>query len=80
LPIFLMWIYLNWVIILGGIVLVSVIENGIGSQDTVHKPQRAVRITLEMFSDQKLDQRLESLLSRKGLKKLIETIDEEGDI
>lgn len=80
LPIFLMWIYLNWVIILGGIVLVSVIENGIGSQDTVREPQRAVRITLEMFSDQKLDQRLESLLSRKGLKKLIETIDEEGDI
>lgn len=79
LPVFLMWIYLNWVIILGGIVLVSVIDSGASSTFVRKEPQKAVRITVELFSDQKLNQRLEGMFGKKELKKLIETLDEEGD-
>jgi membrane protein len=79
LPIFLMWIYLNWVIILGGIVLVSVIDSGLNNGFVRKEPQKAVRITLEMFSDSKMNQRLEGIISKHELKNLIETIDEEGD-
>lgn len=79
LPIFLMWIYVNWVIILGGIVLVSVIDSQ-GSKELIRKePQKVVRVTMEMFSDQKLNQRLESMMHKNDLKKLIEALDEEGD-
>lgn len=79
LPIFLMWIYINWAIILGGIVLVSVIENQ-DSRELIRKePRKVVRITLEMFSDQKLNQRLEGILTKKDLKKLAETITEEEE-
>ncbi|MDY0152331.1 MAG: YihY family inner membrane protein [Candidatus Cloacimonas sp.] len=79
LPIFLMWIYINWVIILGGIVLVSVIDSQ-DSRELIRKePRRVVRITLEMFTDQKLNQRLEGLMTKKDLKILADTITEEEE-
>ncbi len=79
LPIFLMWVYLNWAIILGGIVLVSVLENP-DRDNTLHRePQRAVRITLEMFSNQKLNERLQAFVDKKELIKMIEDIQEEKD-
>jgi membrane protein len=79
LPIFLLWIYVNWVIILGGIVLVSVIDSP-DTDDLLRKePHRVVRVTLEMFSNQKLNERLEGVISRKEVKKLVEAIEEEED-
>ncbi len=79
LPIFLMWVYLNWVIILGGIVLVSVLENP-DKENTLRKePQRAVRITLEMFSNQKLNERLQAIMDKKDMKRLFDTIEEDSE-
>ena len=79
LPIFLMWVYLNWAIILGGIVLVSVLENP-DKENTLRKePQRAVRITLEMFSNQKLNERLQAIMDKKDMKRLFDTIEEDSE-
>jgi uncharacterized BrkB/YihY/UPF0761 family membrane protein len=78
LPIFLFWIYINWLIILGGIVLVSIIDNR-DSEEVIQKvPQHVVRISLEMFSDEKLNQNLTSYISRKDIKDLVELIDKDG--
>ncbi|MCB5271560.1 MAG: YihY family inner membrane protein [Candidatus Cloacimonetes bacterium] len=77
LPIFLFWIYVNWIIILAGIVLVSVIDKGI-REEVMHKePQKVVRLTLEMFSDGKLNQRLEKFMNKKAIKDLVDQIDED---
>jgi len=78
LPIFLFWIYVNWLIILGGIVLVSVIDNR-ESEEIIQKvPERVVRISMEMYSDGKLNESLKSYLSKKDIKDLVELIDEDG--
>ncbi|MDI3503858.1 MAG: rane protein [Candidatus Cloacimonadota bacterium] len=79
LPIFLFWIYVNWIIILGGIVMVSVIDKGVRSQVIQKSPQKVVRISLEMYSDDKLNQRLESYINKKDIKELVEQFDEDGD-
>lgn len=66
LPIFLTWIYFNWVVIIGGIVLVSVLE----SKDNPNlKPlsKETLRLTVEMYSDQKLNRKLEGIVSREEL-------------
>jgi membrane protein len=79
LPIFLMWIYINWAIILGGIVLVSVIDSQESREIIGKEPKKVVRITMEMYTDSKLNQRLEGILTKKEVKNLVEAIDEEGD-
>jgi len=79
LPIFLMWIYVNWAIILGGIVLVSVIDNPEGLDGMRKAPKQMVRVTLEMYSNAKLNKRLEGIVTKKELKNIIDSIDEEGN-
>jgi len=67
LPIFLTWIYFNWVIIMGGIVLVSVLDSN-GELDEMEKePRRTVRLTVEMYSDNSLNRRLEGLVDKQDL-------------
>ncbi|MDD4309879.1 MAG: YihY/virulence factor BrkB family protein [Candidatus Cloacimonetes bacterium] len=80
LPIFLMWIYINWVIILGGVVLVSIIDNMGKKEIAGTTPKQIVRVTLEMYSNNKLNQRLEGLLNKKELKHLSEVVEEDGDL
>lgn len=77
LPIFLMWIYVNWVIVLGGIVLVSVLNNGGEYEEKKKQPKKMVRVTLEMYSDSKLNARLEKILGREDLMELTDALDEE---
>ncbi|MCB5263670.1 MAG: YihY family inner membrane protein [Candidatus Cloacimonadaceae bacterium] len=79
LPIFLFWIYINWMIILGGIVLVSVIDKDVREEVIQKTPERVVKITLEMFSDSKLNNRLESFINKKDIKDLVEQFDEDGN-
>jgi len=79
LPIFLLWIYINWAIILGGMVLVSEMENKKNGGFLTKEPHNAVRITMELFTNQKLNQRLEGILSKEELKKLADTLNEEDD-
>ncbi len=77
LPIFLFWIYVNWIIILSGIVLVSVIDKSI-REDIIHQePQKVVRITIEMYSDSKLNKRLENYITKKDIKDLVDEIDKD---
>lgn len=77
LPIFLTWIYVNWVIILGGIVLVSVLENRDFDVEKAYEPQKTVRLTIEMYSNGRLNERFEKLMGKKDLKQLIENIEED---
>lgn len=79
LPIFLLWIYVNWAIILGGMVLVSVIENNKTGGFLTKEPHNAVRITMELFTNQKLNQRLEGIMNKENLKKMVDTLNEEDD-
>lgn len=67
LPIFLMWVYFNWVIIMGGIVLVSVLDKKGEVKDLVEEPYKTVRMTLELYSDDNLNRRLEGLVNKKDL-------------
>lgn len=67
LPIFLMWIYFNWVIIMGGIVLVSVLDSKGEVEDLVKEPHQTVRMTLELYSNDSLNRRLEGLVDKKDL-------------
>ncbi len=76
-PIFLLWIYVNWLIILGGIVLVSVIDVRKNPERLAAEPKRLLRLTLEMYSNQKLNQKLERFITREELKELSETLDGE---
>ena len=43
------------------------------------EPHNAVRITMELFTNQKLNQRLEGILRKEELKKLTDTLNEEDD-
>lgn len=76
LPITLMWIYLNWVIIIGGIVLISVIDQKDNLRFVRKTPQKVIRITLEMFTDKKLNNRIEDYLNKTDLKGLAEIIED----
>ena len=78
LPIFLFWIYVNWMIILGGVVLVSVIDNKDNEEIIQKVPQQVVRLSLEMYSDGKLNESLKSYISKQDIKDLVELIDKEG--
>ncbi len=73
LPIFLFWIYFNWVIILGGVVLVSILEHKEKALDTVSK-KHYVRVTLEMYTDRKMDKEMVTLLHKEKLPELVETL------
>ena len=77
LPIFLMWIFVNWVIILGGIVLVSVLDNSAEDVEKKKQPKKMVRVSLEMYSDTKLNERLEKIFGKEDLMKLADVLDEE---
>lgn len=77
LPIFLMWIYLNWVIILAGVVLVSMIETKDNATMLESNPLGTVRITMEMYADKKLATRLEGVLGKKEFKEIIKELEEE---
>ncbi|MCK9557788.1 MAG: YihY family inner membrane protein [Candidatus Cloacimonetes bacterium] len=78
LPIFLFWIYVNWLIILGGIVLVSVIDKDVREEVIQKKPEQVVKVTLEMYSDSKLNNRLETYINKKDIKDLVDQFDEDG--
>lgn len=79
LPIFLLWMYVNWVIIMSGMVFVSVYENKRNNKATVERPQQMVRVTVEMYTDSKLNKRLEKLLAPDELKDIVHQLDKKED-
>ncbi len=76
LPIFLFWIYVNWVIILGGMVLVTILEHKEKALDEV-PDKHYVRVTLEMYTNRKKDKELETLLDKEKAREMINIITEE---
>jgi len=76
LPIFLFWIYLNWVIILAGMVLVTVLEQKEKALDITDK-KHFVRLTLEMYTDKKMDKAVDTILSKDTVSELVEKLTKE---
>jgi YihY family inner membrane protein len=79
LPIFLLWIYVNWVIIMSGMVMVSVYERRRNNKETLESPQQMLRVTVEMYSDSKLNKRIEKLLAPDKLKDIVYRLDKDED-
>jgi len=77
-PIFLFWMYVNWVIILGGIVLVSIFEYKDQAILKRNEMTKRVRMTLEFYVDEQLRNKVEKLLPDKDVLKIFETYDNEG--
>lgn len=75
LPIFLLWIYLNWLIVLSGIVMVAVFEDKNNLEND--EPKNMARVSVELFSDGKLRAVLEKTISGAELKELIQQSEEE---
>jgi membrane protein len=79
LPIFLLWIYLNWVIILSGIAIVSIIEDSKEPSPNKRKPKQTLRLTLEMYSDSKLNKKLEKIIGPQVLRDIADTLETENE-
>lgn len=77
LPIFLFWIYVNWVIILGGMVLAAILEQKDDALDDVEKARHFVRMSLEFYTDKKLDKNLEKTILKNELAQIINNLTEE---
>lgn len=76
LPAFLFWVYVNWIIVLGGIILVSILEHkemAIRSEKNKH----FVRLTLEMYTNKKLDKDIDAIISKDSLPEIVEKLMEE---
>jgi hypothetical protein len=57
--------------------MVSVLDKEVREEVIKKEPESVVKITLEMFSDNKLNNRLESFINKKDIKDLVERIDED---
>ncbi len=75
LPIFLLWIYLNWLIVLSGIVMVAVFEDKNSANN--NESQALARVSVELYSDGKLQGMLEKTISGAELKELLKQPEEE---
>jgi len=60
-------------------VFVSVYENKRNNKATVERPQQMVRVTVEMYTDSKLNKRLEKLLAPDELKDIVHQLDKKED-
>lgn len=76
LPAFLFWIYINWIIVLAGIVLVSILEYQELAVEA-KKDKHFVRLTLEMYTNKKLDKEFDTIISKEALPDLIEKLKED---
>ncbi|HPR16662.1 MAG TPA: YhjD/YihY/BrkB family envelope integrity protein [Candidatus Cloacimonadota bacterium] len=72
LPIFLIWIYANWIILLSGVVIVSILEKRHIRSNPNHPDTETVRITLEAnLQKGKLEKRFPQKLTKGDLKDLL---------
>ncbi len=72
LPIFLLWIYVNWLIILSGMVMAAVIETKKRGEPPPHKRQEMMRLTLELYGDGKLRRALDKYISPEELDEILD--------
>jgi len=76
-PVFLMWIYINWVIILGGMVLVAIMAQKEKTIDTDFNKRHYVHMTLELFTDNKKIKAIDDIVSKDMVKQIAEVLSEE---
>jgi membrane protein len=74
LPVFLFWIYVNWVVILGGMVLVAILEQKELAIESIEKKKHFVRMTLELYTDEKLDKDIEAIIHKRDLTEIIDKV------
>jgi membrane protein len=78
LPAFLFWIYVNWVIVLSGIVLVSILEYKELAVESI-KEKHFVRLTVEMYTNKKLVKDIDKIISKEKLPELINKLNEDAE-
>ena len=80
-PIFLLWIYFNWVIILSGVIIVSILENRHIKNNIPKEELQKIRITIERYVEGKTAKRITKLFNDKEIKHIFkEVIKEEKEI
>ncbi|NLH93462.1 MAG: YihY/virulence factor BrkB family protein [Candidatus Cloacimonetes bacterium] len=79
LPIFLLWIYVNWLIVLSGIVMVAVFENKKRGEEPPNGSKEMIRLTLEIYGDGKMRRNLDRYISRNELKEILDPPEEEEE-
>lgn len=79
LPAFLFWIYINWVIILAGIVLVAILEH---KDKAVEKKvdRHFVRMTLELYTNEKMQKQIDTIISKDDLPGVMKKLTKEPEI
>lgn len=80
-PIFLFWIYANWIIILGGVIIVSILEKRHIKNLTDRKDKQLVRITFEkIINAGKREEISSTTLNAEKVKQIIsEIVNEQTD-
>lgn len=77
-PIFLFWIYANWVIILGGVVLVAILDGREEQHQIVAENKETLRIIIEKEIDQDNSEKLKEFITNtKDVKKVLKRIIDE---
>ena len=71
-PIFLFWIYSNWIIILSGLIIVSILENRHIADDDAQLNKSRIRVTFEKVIDNDtLEHISDNVLNLKDLKNIL---------
>ena len=70
---------MNWIIILSGVVLVSILDESIRRDLGQKENEQYVKISVEMFSDSKLNKTIEDYILKNSIKDLVENFDKDED-
>jgi YihY family inner membrane protein len=74
-PIYLFWIYANWIIILSGVILVAILDNRIEPEQLIELPSTRYRIIIEKdIKNQTAESIMEENLEYRDLEKLLKNI------
>lgn len=70
-PIFLLWIYFNWIIILSGVIIVSILENRHIKTDISKDDIQKIRITIEKHVEGKQAKSFSKSFNQKDVKEIL---------
>ncbi|MDD3051824.1 MAG: YhjD/YihY/BrkB family envelope integrity protein [Candidatus Cloacimonetes bacterium] len=73
LPIFMMWVYINWTIILSGVIIVSILEKRYTGKNR-NLDKRMLKITLEQEIDGEICSKQNADISKEELEKVLKKI------
>jgi membrane protein len=74
-PIFLFWIYINWIVILSGVIMVSILENRQAPQEITTENKDRIKVTFEKLIDSdELETISSTTLQKNDLKEILEEV------